>query len=611
MINEYPDNQTAGPAASQKDSSGGKPTYASIKEVYAQLQTVAVDEKRKADKRREFRYNEIDPDAMKADENSPLQEGDTFIPMRMADSAIAQEVPHLLRPLKETHTLLYFSNLADPSDPTMRAEARKFTNHCRHEDWIRPWIRLGDSSGEQGGACAETLFDKTKPAFFRVEYFERANLLIPSDATELEDLPVVGRRMAFYPSQLRLWVKKYGFSKEKVEKIIGRHSNAAQKAKLEKITIDRLYIKSDETGEVFRAYVSPDVEGFLRTNDPEPLSTTYSEWAVDPANKSLMRRPPSTYPLTYFPYRDTSEQQIFKTKGRVFYDTPIQEAAQNLWTGIVNAAIHASQIFGSGTDPSSGDLAETEKVRGNVIRKVPVNHWSPPMPPADLLNVVRTLAAEHKRDHGKHDVAAMSKRGYNISAKEITTAQTLSDEFALNQMIPFATGIRQVYSIGFNMYRTQVLDYPQNQDPRTVEFLTKPLLVLSGGVIELAEEMQKAQQIIQILSTTPPGPLQQKMFEKLIYIIFPDEADQWKQDVDKTQQLVNTLKLVTEILAQVPMEGLGPQQQQALQQIINNASQLLQEYGAPVEGSGVGPVRQADQSTPRQSTGPRGPAISG
>lgn len=570
------------------------PTYKTIDRLYKELASVE-DQKTKAEKRREFRRHEIDLEKLRKEQVIP--EWGTCVPQRMIDEGINMDVPGYVKPIMEARSLVSLINMADPTRPGNDV-AEFFTTQVRYGNWLDAWVKAADSLAEQGGVCMEILFDAKSPAFSSINYFPREQLRLPTNVKTIDDTDIIGRRIYQTAARLKAEFQReeYNYKKELLPKIIG-NIDGVENRPYDEVYVDRIYFR--HKGKLYQAFCHENCDEFLRTNDPVPLGNIYKEPDKD-ATGALTWKDPVRFPITVGVYKLVSERGLLDQKGRVYYDAPAQEAATEMWSGVVNATIRSGHVYGSTQGMSeANDFTETAQLKPNSIVKANVNFVYPPPPSADLVSAVRAFSEDHKRNSGRYDVASMQKK-YQ-SAREVAEASGLAATFALNQSLPWAMFVREVFTTCWSIFQYMVYKYsiddqgalvPAEANPLPYANLVPKILVyyevMDGGVAKMLKEQEDARNLMTLLAQIPNNPFSLQMMQKLNQIMFPSYADEWNLVKAQMDQLVQTLYQVGQILvgqfmteAQKPEEErqLAPAELMNLQQIINQLNATLAPYG--------------------------------
>lgn len=506
---------------------------------------------------------------------------DTLVPIRRIESTIATTKPSLLQYLFGSKRIILFRDIQDPSN-TDEAHELAFANLCRHANWKQPWELLADGTLLHGGDFVEVSFDPELPCGFAVEYVSRADVMIPTNTEDLSELQRVGRVYEKTVYQLKQDTRfDQTFIAEKTE----------SKKSYEKLEVARIWVK--HLGQIWVYWVfKDDYSRFLA--EPEPLDLGIMEFdptqgaltetitAFDEFGEPVFTPKPAAvteFPLFFNPLQNL-DLPLYKIRGLVYAMLPSQEAETAIWSSVVNRAVKSAKIYSS-TNTQDGSPATTTPLKDNVILGAHIDFYSPPPPDPSILNVTRALSVEQMAIQGQTNFATMNRQDARKTKEEIVKSSELAAAVSGNYLTPFAQTILSVYVLGYQIFRSQVLlgqlyyAYP--------EALQRSYNFLPAGDVDVAEREQKKQIVREMLPQLQNTPVSQIMLEMMLEAFLPTDAPKLLAKLREQNQQQTQLMAMANIVANLPIEMVPPEQQQQFRTIQNVAQQII---GGPQPQSG-------------------------
>jgi len=529
--------------------------------------------------RRDLRHLYKDVKQLRA--SGAIAQSDTYVPQRIIDQYIRQDKPAQLAFVEKPDRLLIFKDLSDPLLPTEDLE-RAFTDFMRFPGWLTVWHRAFDGCDLHGGVCLEVRFDESRPLHCDIEYVRREDYLFPVEANDIQSCEYILRRYKYMPFQLEDMVKKYGFNAAAIQEL----TKDKKSARHTPVDIYKVFFKKE--GIVHIAWYNCNAKDWLK--QPVPLELgIYSIEEIINYNQQVQNNaaigipvpiptpaPVVQYPVFFLPYEVIEDDKLLSSKGRAFRDAPDQEAATELWTGIINTANKASKVYGSRANSnmdSTGSIDTTTPIKPDTIMGKETKFWNFPMPDASLLAVAQQFASNKAAQAGNVEFAANNRNDSKKTATEIQAARQEGNKLSSLSISAQSITILAVYELCWEIGRSQILIGGIDTFPIDKERLVHNYRLGSAGDVDLLAREDKKQVIREtfpLLVGTPVGNL---LLKYMIDQFFPEKSREWNS-VLEAQDPLQLVQMALGIFQAMPMDSLDPVQQAQLQEII----QLFQQY---------------------------------
>lgn len=530
--------------------------------------------------RRELRENR--KNVQQEREKKTILKDETIIPDRTINLNIKRSKPDYVAYVTSAKNALIITDVNTPGRD-MESLQLWFTRGMRFPGWKTPWLELIDSMHLHGGAALEVIYDETKPFNCRIDYISRDALILPKKVKDIQACSRILRAFEITTVQLEEFQATYNFDQAAVKKILDK----LQK-KEDTVTIYRVFCKKQ--GVVYSAWYSPEESntwlkapepyslGLFQNIDPEFLLQARQSPDWDQLRMVLPPLPITRYPIFWFRYEVTENQELLRGQGRAAMDSHEQEALTHLLTNTVNATTRASAFYPTAENEPGDDpgLRELGPLSPGIVQSRKISFWQAPWPNSIILSIIQALDVRKAQSSGNQDFAAMARKDANKTATEMNLSAEQSNEQTTVEIgNTFATPYLDVYALAFNIARQQALldlcRTPQDLNDLIGEFDLQP----AGDVevIRRLEDKNNARQFFEVIRGTPAA---EKLLEFLLSRFFPDQADEWLPLLRAPNKDEVILQLVN-ILKQIPTDGLTPDQQSSLQSIIANAQTVAGE----------------------------------
>lgn len=542
------------------------------------------DEPELVKKRREVRKKEYNVNDMRT--AGEIEADETYIARRIVDRNITREKPEFLSYIEASPRLVLFKSKSNPSLDTI-ALADWFALGMRYRGWNEAWHRAFDACRLHGASFIEVRADKTQPFNLILEYTPREFLIFPKKVRRsIQRCERILRKYEYLPNELEDAVEKYGFDESVVAKIT---ENAKDQNRDEPICVYKAFIKKDDL--IWTAWYSESCQNkWLRAPEPLYLGQVDAQQQLVQATK---------FPFVCILFEYTEEEEILNCKGRAARDLADQDALSDIWTAMVNGTKRAARLQASRVNGPNIEGAQTEVIEGNKIMPYQVDYFQAAYPDPIILQVAQQLGVENQQSAGQVDFAVVNRKDSRKTAKELSLAQQQSSQLSSVTITPVANAEVEVYEMCWEVVQSQVLaGIIVKPDHLPIEVFSDNYVLAPAGdaeVIKRAEKIANLQQDIPLFAGTP---IYTEIITKYLELRFPDEAMSLKEKLSSTNLLPVVQQLLS-VLQAVPTDTLTPEQQQALQSIMQNAQSAINASGIPGGPQGMAPARSNAAAPPR------------
>jgi len=587
------------------------------------------DEMEKIRIRRDARKNVINVNQLRQD--NKILSDETQIPDRTIDYNVRTQKAQYVQYLEGSRRNLIFG--VHPSFPLdERDEVSKlednFTQGMRYNRWKSPWFKCFDSTCLHGANFVEVIFDPSKPFNCAVDYIRREDLQFPENLTNIQSAELILRRYKSTMTEIEGMAKAFGFNLAGVQSL-KQISDGMSSTDERMYEIYKAYYK--QSGIVWTAWYSEQFgQEWLSTPKKLDLGIKDLDKAALEVMTSQGTNPSQVIPqlaqtkdITFYPvfalkYDEVEDEVILNVPGRAALDLQTQEAITHLFSANVNGNVRASGLYASPV-PSNDGVPPTDRViatlqHGKVVDR-PLSFFQMDYPSPGLLTAIQALRVSNQSQMGQTDFAALTRQDTEKTATEIQAAQAQKASLSSMQVNLLATVITDVYSLCWEIARWQTMLglcrgplVPPGQDPAlTIKLLNYPYVFSAAGdveVIQRAEKKQSLREIWQIMKDTPAA---QSVLEYILELYFPDEADNWINDLKApTNQVIEALVGIITTAIQEQRLQVSPDELQSIAGILTTAQSMVRPTGqqdtAPeLSAPQIGPAQPGGQ--PLQPSG--------
>lgn len=590
--------------------------YRAEREAYKDIISEWNDEKRKCQTRRDLRENRVNVEEMR--QSGAILNDETIIPDRTINTNIRMgRVPYAAYITQSKRMLI----VTDISAPQISIEPLElwFTRGMRYPKWKNPWLKLIDAFHVHGGAALEVIYDVSKPFNASIEFIPRESLLFPVKTRNLQACPRILRTYDLTTLQLEEFTASYNFDPN-----ISKDLQEKFKKATDFITVYRVLCKKD--GLVYNAWFSNDCEkdwlrppmlhdvGLINFDKALLTSPTMIMTPEGPQQIPFWASPEfeqqrgflgsplalKNYPVIWFPYEMTENEELLRAQGRVALDHHVQEAMTHMLTNTVNASTRASALYAYAINEPGNDpgMRELGKLKPGEILGRELGIFQPPWPNNIILSLMEAMRVNKANEAGHSDFAAMARKDANKTATEMELATDSAQMIKTVDMDVYSSPVLDTLALCFQIATHQAI-FGLCPPPPNPELLFGDYNLQPAGDVEVvkrAEDKQNAKEFFNIVQGTPAA---EKILFFLIQRFFPDQADEWLMALSGPDKDGIIMQLIA-ILQAIPQDELTPDQQNALASVIASAQSVV--------GNGANPNIPQAPGAAASGTAPQGNA---
>lgn len=551
---------------------------------------------------RKLRYSEIDIEAERA--AGRLAPDELFVPQHIINTNISREQSAYVQYITQSPRACILLDDVTPSNDTSALE-RDFSNRVRYDGWQQPLYRTIDAFQQDGYSVAELILDQTKLGELAVEAVPMSDLGFVTDTKDIQSCEQIVRKYWFTKTALLGFTTREeeggrGWSKVEVDNVIGNNSANDANATTDTTTDgkDKSLFAVEKV--MFRVKGVVQVgwscertcDEWLRA--PRPLyigrqkqNTLMQRIAAKLLGKSL--RPYSNdveklYPYYLFQYTISENPTITDLKGRVYLDQDTQEAASSLMSSYVTAHRRAAGLYFSkdSSDPNDDVLMQKNVYfRTGALINSKVTQFQLDPPDSSMLGAIQGLVTANQAESSQVNFAVNNRKDSRKTATEINAANQQASQLTTIQVTLFATALRQLYQTMFDIIQSRVKAQLIEVTPELLQMYAQQYIVKPSGDTDVIERQQKIQMMMQSWPVIQNTPAAVPFLCKLLSILFPDDAAQYIQIIQASQQQGQQMQQLMAMLQQFVSNPayVTPAGQQAVQQVIASMQQQSQSAG--------------------------------
>jgi hypothetical protein len=507
---------------------------------------------------RALRYLKVDVEALKKE--NLFKEDMVYVGVRLMDTNIRQENPQDIAYLTQTRRSLVLEPKNGVKVDGVETAEQTFTDACRYIGWQSPFLRVIDGAKHHGWDTVEVVLDVSKPGHFSNEHVGHENLIFDIEAEDLNNQELVLRKVRFTSIQLRQNVKKFGFVKEQVGKILASKSDTSEnQSKDVQYEVYKCYYR-DADNYIHIGWYHDKCDDWLK--EPEDFYLGINELSIepelDPLTGDVLKDRPKVketeFPFYLLPYYESENDRISDVRGRGFLDEPAQAGASAIMSSAVNATVRASEPYASPEnnpgDTNTGDIKQIAVTIKPGVWNKKLNFWNFPFPPSHITQIYQAIVTQNKAETAKVDFAALNKKDSRQTATHVQAAKEEANELTSVQVTLLSIFIQLVYSRNFRIFVNRVLQGKITiEDESLIELFKIPYNIKSSGdvdVIQRNEKIQRMQVAWPVMQNTPAA---MPFLKNFIRTAFPEDAKEYIAAIDSgTAQGVNLVKALATIV---------------------------------------------------------------
>ena len=493
---------------------------------------------------RNIRNVEVDLNALH--NAGELRPDETFIPIRVVNENIRQDLPPFIRYFISSHRLFIFNCTTDPNENTEELE-EQVTKGMRYNNWEKAPYKNLDGAKLHGWSSLKTEYDESRPLHVNIHYVKHESLIFDTESVDFEANEIILEEHFVTLLQLDDFVNKFGFDADQVKKI--KQSKEDNEIKLqEPFKIHEVYFKyqgivyvswacmeqgmcSDWLKKPNKFSLDIKIKETVMVQQPGPIPGTMDSFGMP--LMGMMTVPQEQWKdvdETSYPYEilfkdETEDSLLISHKGQAWEDQSKQEAQTALISLYINGAVRASNVYGSpkGNTNSGAPIKKLElSLDPGCFYSEPIEFWSTEYPSPEILRASNMLDVRMQSERGKTADTVINRDDSRKTSKEIDVADQHQDDNESISLVMYAAFWRNMASRSWRIIQSQalqekitLLQVPASQDPMTGQPVYKNDLVRLGksyevfpaGDIDVLEREKDLKRMAEFYPIVAPVPV--------------------------------------------------------------------------------------------------------
>ena len=487
---------------------------------------------------------------------------ETYIGRRVIAGNMKRELPTFIQYLSGSYRHVVAKSLTPTVPANFLSDIEvNFTAGFRVGNWLEPHIQVTNSDMLHGRGVFMVIPNPGAPLNTAPVYVPPEDFIFPTEARDLQNVPMCAVRYVLTLPQFKDWAKRYGWDPVQTEGILQSFARPEQLNVVVPVFLvfRKTWAQAQEPG----APPSKQVESFWFYNQTRAALTRSEALDVGYRTAEGTAVPSADYPIFPVYYNITENPRLIERKGRAHADMHDQEALTMMWTGYVNGMMRASEIYIALRDSGmteNPEIAQTEFIMdpGKILKK-PVDFFSSPWPDASMLQACQALATENANSAGQVDFAAQARKDSRKTAKELSLAEEQSDKASTVPLTMFAVGYGVMlefmwavlsYNVRSGFNTTFMADNPE---ARALIAADKIIIRPSGDIdyIERQDKLKKFTNFYALYQGTAVGNF---FLKKILELAFPDEYPQLAPLLEDNSRQMGAALMT--ILGQLPLDQM-------------------------------------------------------
>lgn len=421
---------------------------------------------------------------------------------------------------------------------------------------------------------------------FHFTYIQTQDLIHPISARHPEDCSIIARRYDLTKGELKEYAEQFDFAAEIVEEM----EKSCFDAESRTTRVYNVFYKNDE-GVVMHLWYSDG-----STWDGYKMSKVIDgdRILVEAEEFRLGGRSQIEYPFLLARLETQENPRIIASKGYAFIAQDDQEASTNIWTAVVNGGIRASRLYPyvpndrdkiEGIEPKQYDI----QLQPGKITSQELGFLKIPWPGSEMINLAQSLGVTAAAERGQTDVAATNRRDSRKTATELNVSVQMADQMKSERLTGYAMFWRRVHNRHWSLV-IGIVDNVSFMESVSEEIrealLTDVWTIEPGGSVEFLARQESIQWILKLLGLVQGSPMFAVLVNKLVELTLPQMYEELAQSVQREKVATSAMQA----LAMVPLDGMPPETQQQVQELLAAAEEM---YGMQFEGPNRSPGRES------------------
>lgn len=543
------------------------------------------DEIKATEDRRKIRYHLLSESVEQMRLNGKLQPHETYIPVRIADTNINREKANWIAYIIQSPRTGVFVPKDGGTIPGIERLETEFTRWSRYEGWEDTFFRWSDGCLTHGTDFVETLFDTSKPGHFAHIQLGHERVKYPKDTENLQKAPAIVVDCVYSAEELRAFSEdpEMDWSPEHVDEVL--KDQEGKEDREGSFCIRKLYFWHN--GVVQLGYWHDKATGWLKAPDKLFLGKR---------NDDGTQVEETEYPIEPLPYTVSENGRLIDTKGRVFLDMHVQDAATAGASAYINGLTLSSRLQGCPANPNdNSEIKQSDsKFANGAIWNQKMEFIRTDPPPAECIKGVEWLINQNANETSQVNYAAMNRQDSRKTATEIQNSTQQASLLNSERVAVLGLAMRNVHRRGWEIARSQVMQGTLTSACR--ELYGFNYIILPAGDVDVVKRQERQQQMMQDWPVLQQTPAAQVFLEDFLRLRYAEQADKYIQALKagdvKGQMLAAIPQMLRGMAAKDPMLGaaLAPhmpeleQVEAQIEQVLNPEAQPGAKDSAPASG---------------------------
>ena len=545
--------------------------------------------------RRELRKVDVNNEAQRL--QGRLASNETFVPVRIIDNNIRQALAKFMSYLRSGKRLVLFT----PVNPTTKLNVQlleeSFSNGMRYLEWDVPWEREVDGMLTHGWNFMQVIYDESKPLKVAVDFIPHERVVIPLDMEDFQSLEFVPITYNYVPSKLKSYVKTFGFNAAQVDLLL---ATVNEKERDKPIKCYRVMFK-DGDGVVWDAWFSMKCTAWLRA--PAKLDLGMQKkvevdqpMVIDPMTGMVIQQEPITkmvpvditeYPLFPLYMMESEDPRVPARKGMTFYANNKQEAASSLLTSFINANRFASGFYPYKDQQGDGSSVKQDDkliIQHNKMLNQKIGAFQPAYPDQTMMMALQAITTQNANEVGDVTNIIQNKQGSRTTAKEVESAEADDALVSSSSLLQLSRTIQRVYTFCWMLVRNYanngellIVPDPANPEQNDLKLLNAAYVLKPAGDIDFVQREELKALFLQFWPVVQNTPIAGMFLAKIMRMFFPEDGEEFASKLESGDPAQLVAALLELIKAEPPPQGLPPEVQTKLANIIQQAESYVQQ----------------------------------
>jgi len=539
-------------------------------------------------------------------EKGALKPDETYVAMRMIDTAIAQKQPEKVAYLVQGRRLAIHAPADANLLPSIAFREDEFTRVLKYEGWEEDFLKWIDAADLHGWAWMRCEFDISKPGFVRNRFVSTENLFFDRRCKNIQDSYIVMQRHPLTMVILdALVAQNPSFDAQAIDDI--RRLVSAQKqgasSNVENVSLYEVMFKQD--GMVWRAWYHEKATKWVSEPTPFYNGVDEQQTTMQMAPGTLSATPVTSwahvneteYPFICLRDRILEDEQLSEVEGQVQKDYYKQDAACRLWSAFINGCSRASKVMAAPKNPNPDQGGQAPKqtdmiIKDGAIWDSPMDFFTTPWPNPILPQAIEGMQTQAGVENSQVAWAVQNRNDSRKTATENMLAQQKSSSMSGVSTLMLSISVTALFNANWRIIQSQAAQqmflFCAVDGRNNLQLIQAKCSIRAAGDVDFVqrtEMVQLMQQDWPIFSTTVLKDEFLRMYTQLRY---PTYAQRFMRILDsQTAQATQLLQSLSVLLQQAvtgPDGQLLPEWAAHAKELQQIQQQVQQTLGAQNNG---------------------------